>query len=128
MKFIGACQMLGDKSIAHRALILSSWFKGLHTISNFPSNEDTLTTLQALKGCGLKYKLEGNLLSVDSRNFFLKQADINCNDSGTSARLLCGYLSGANVEANLFGSKSLSIRTLPTIPLQPISAIFIKFP
>jgi len=115
LKFIGACQMLGDKSIAHRALILSSWFKGLHTIYNFPNNEDILTTLQALKGCGLKYKLEGNLLSIDSRKFFFKQVDINCNDSGTSARLLCGYLSGANVEANLFGSKSLSIRPMNRI-------------
>ena len=112
MKFVGTCQMFGDKSIAHRALILSSWFKGLHTIYNFSNNRDVLSTLQALEKYGLNYKLKSNTLSIDSRKFIFKEADINCNDSGTSARLLCGYLSGANVQTNIFGSKSLSIRPM----------------
>ena len=115
MKFVGTCQMLGDKSIAHRALILSSWFQGVHTIDNFPNNKDILTTLKALKEFGLNCKLEGNVLSVDSRKFVFKQASVNCNDSGTSARLLCGYLSGVNIETNLFGSKGLSSRPMNRI-------------
>ena len=39
MKFVGSIKMLGDKSIAHRALIISSWFKGVHSINNFSENE-----------------------------------------------------------------------------------------
>ena len=118
---MGACQMLGDKSIAHRALILSSWFKGVHTIYNFSNNEDVLTTLQALEGYGLNYKLESNILSVDSRKFIFKKGGINCNDSGTSARLLCGYLSGANVKTDIFGSEGLSIRPMNRV-VKPLNA------
>ena len=64
--------MLGDKSIAHRALILCSWFKGSHLIENLPLNEDVLTTLSALESYGLKYVLDGNNISIDSTKFKFK--------------------------------------------------------
>ena len=107
--------MLGDKSIAHRALILCSWFKGAHIIKNLPLNEDALTTLSALESYGLKYVLNGHNISIDSTEFKFKKADINCNDSGTSARLLCGYLAGGQAQGVIFGSKALSNRPMRRI-------------
>ena len=116
--------MLGDKSIAHRALILCSWFKGSHLIKNLPKNEDVLATLSALESYGLKYVLDGNNISIDSTKFKFKEADINCHDSGTSARLLCGYLAGGKAKGAIFGSKALSSRPMRRIcdPLNSFGA------
>ena len=115
MKFTGTINILGDKSIAHRALILCSWFKGTHIIKNLPLNEDVLTTLSALESYGLRYVLNGHNISIDSSKFKFKEADINCNDSGTSARLLCGYLAGGKAKGAIFGSKALSNRPMRRI-------------
>ena len=121
MKFIGSIKMLGDKSIAHRVLIISSWFKGFHSISNFPENEDILTTLHGLSLYGLKYSITNKVIKIDSTNFSFNEEKINCNDSGTSARLFCGYLAGANVKAQIFGSKSLSIRPMDRV-VEPLNS------
>ena len=107
--------MLGDKSVAHRALILCSWFKGLHTIKNFPKNKDVLTTLNALELHGLTYKFNNKSITIDSSVFSFKETKVNCNNSGTSARLLCGYLSGANVKTTIFGSEGLSNRPMDRV-------------
>ena len=37
-KIIGDINLSGDKSIAHRALLLSSFIKGQHSIFNFPKH------------------------------------------------------------------------------------------
>jgi len=124
LKFIGSFKILGDKAIAHRLLIISSWFKGQHIINNFPKNEDVLTTLNSLKSYGLKYKFTNNSLCIDSVKFNFKKGTIDCNDSGTSARLLCGYLAGGNMETKIFGSKSLSERPMDRVvcPLNDFGA------
>ena len=44
-KINGTVKISGDKSIAHRALILASHFRGEHTIKNFPKNDDVMSTL-----------------------------------------------------------------------------------
>ena len=46
----------GDKSISHRALILSSCAVGRSTISNLLESEDVYSTLKALKILGVKIK------------------------------------------------------------------------
>ena len=56
-KIIGDINLSGDKSIAHRALLLSSFIKGEHTILNLPDNEDVETTLYILSQYGLEYNL-----------------------------------------------------------------------
>ena len=79
MKFLGTFSLAGDKSIAHRALIVCSWYKGNHSIKNFPKNEDVLTTLEALKLNGLKYVFDNNSIYIDSTKFDFKESEINSN-------------------------------------------------
>ena len=124
MKFFGTFSLPGDKSIAHRALIVCSWYKGNHSIKNFPKNEDVLTTLGALKLNGLKYVFDNNSIYIDSTKFDFKESEINCNSSGTSARLLCGYLAGASIKTKIFGSDSLTMRPMRRIcdPLNSFGA------
>ena len=49
-KINGNITLPGDKSIAHRAVIISSHVKGIHILNNFPKNEDTMTTLNIFEG------------------------------------------------------------------------------
>jgi 5-enolpyruvylshikimate-3-phosphate synthase len=44
----------GDKSIAHRAAILSALSTSRTLISNFPANQDCLSTLNAFRKLGIK--------------------------------------------------------------------------
>ena len=114
-KIIGDISLPGDKSIAHRVLLLSAFMEGQHTIKNFPNNEDVATTLFILNQYGLNYHLNDNNIQIDSRNIFFKASEINCNDSGTTARLMCGYLSGLNINCVIKGSNSLSKRPMSRI-------------
>ena len=50
-----------------------------------------------------------------SSNMNFKKLDINCNDSGTTARLMCGYLAGLNIDCTIKGSDSLSKRPMKRI-------------
>ena len=114
-KIIGDINLSGDKSIAHRALLLSSFIKGQHSILNFPNNEDIISTLSILHKYGLEYTWMNDTLKINSSNMNFKTLDINCNDSGTTARLLCGYLAGLNIDCTIKGSSSLSRRPMNRI-------------
>ena len=54
-KITGDISLSGDKSIAHRVLLLTSFIKGKHIIKNFPKNDDVMTTLSILNQYGLNY-------------------------------------------------------------------------
>ena len=58
--------LIGDKSIAHRVIILAAISKNKHIIKNFPSNDDVLTTLNALSKFGLKYETKMGITHIDS--------------------------------------------------------------
>ena len=120
-KIIGDISLSGDKSIAHRALLLSSIIKGKHIIENFPSNQDLVSTLSILNQYGLKYILNDGFLEIDSNNMNFKELTINCNESGTTARLMCGYLSSLNISCVIKGSNSLSNRPMSRI-VEPLKS------
>jgi 3-phosphoshikimate 1-carboxyvinyltransferase len=50
----GIITLPGDKSIAHRALIISAITNGTTSVKNFPTNQDCLRTLCALQKLGIK--------------------------------------------------------------------------
>ena len=115
-KINGNITLPGDKSIAHRVLILLSMIKGNHIIKNVPQNKDIDTTLSILNQFGLLYQNCGNdRLSINSNNMEFKDLTINCNDSGTTARLMCGLIAGLNINCKIYGSKSLSKRPMSRI-------------
>ena len=54
LKFKGALKISGDKSVSHRALILSAMGTGKAKITNLLESEDILSTLNILKELGIK--------------------------------------------------------------------------
>ncbi len=117
--------LIGDKSIAHRVIILAAINKNKNIIKNFPLNDDVLTTLNALSKFGLKYETKIGLTHIDSTKInFNKSIKIECNESGTSARLLLGLLAGKNIHSTLKGSNSLLKRPMKRViePLEKFGA------
>lgn len=119
----------GDKSIAHRALIIGSLGKGEFTINNFPSNLDCITTLECMKKFNVKISSKGHSMFVRSpgyENFNRKLGVIDAKNSGTTARLLAGLVSGISGNAVMIGDESLSKRPMERIIL-PLQAMGGKY-
>ncbi|HOK40337.1 MAG TPA: 3-phosphoshikimate 1-carboxyvinyltransferase [bacterium] len=129
MKFYGKLKVLGDKSISHRSLILGGLSKGKLIIKNFLFSDDTLRTLNGIKKLNVKIKVNKNTDEIivegkGKNNLSLKAEKIYCGNSGTTARLLAGLLSGINGRCILTGDKSLSKRPMKRVaePLKLMGA------
>lgn len=117
----------GDKSIAHRALIIGALAKGEYIIKNFPNNLDCLSTLKCMEKLGVKVNIQNSDIYVKSPGFegFNKEIGIlNAGNSGTTARLISGLLSGCSIEATIEGDASLSSRPMARVilPLEDMGA------
>lgn len=118
----------GDKSIAHRSLIIGSLGEGKYTIDNFPNSQDCLSTLDCTKRLGVDIVTEGSRLMVESpgyTNFKKVTGTLEAGNSGTTARLLSGLLAGAGLDAAIDGDFSLRKRPMDRImtPLLRMGAV-----
>lgn len=119
----------GDKSIAHRAIIISALSRGTIVIENFPRNKDCLSTLNAFKRLGIKIKSFPNkgrviIYGQGLHGFKKPKGPIFAGDSGTTLRLLLGVLAGQQFSARLTAGRSLSKRPMlrVTAPLRKMGA------
>lgn len=117
----------GDKSIAHRALIIGALGKGHYKVSNFPKSMDCLSTLNSMEKLGVTIEINSTGIDVYSPGYtgFNKSPGIlNANNSGTTARLLSGLVSGVGIKCCIDGDKSLRRRPMDRIvnPLMSMGA------
>ena len=124
----GRITLAGDKSIAHRAVILSSLACGTTVIDNFPKNLDCLRSLRALRKLGVRIKFLSakkiRITGVGLRGLTKPRGAISLGDSGTSIRLLAGVMAGQRFRTTLSSEKSLSVRPMRRItrPLRLMGA------
>jgi len=111
----------GDKSISHRAVIVSALAKGTSRIKNLLKSQDVINTLKAFKQMGVKTEFKKNLLIVHGRGLYMNKPanKIDCGNSGTTMRLLSGILAGQNFRSELVGDRSLSIRPMKRV-IEPL--------
>ena len=105
----------GDKSISHRAVILSSLAEGTSTINGFLRSEDTLSTLNAFINMGVKIDVTPKVMNINGVGIHgLKKPIkiIDAGNSGTTARLLMGLLCGQEFISELTGDKYLRKRPM----------------
>lgn len=127
-KLTGRFRVPGDKSISHRALMLSAIAEGQSRISGFLSGEDTLATMAAFKamGVGMQYNLDHDVIvdGVAMQDLTPPAKALDLGNSGTSVRLLSGLLSGLGIACELVGDPSLMCRPMQRIvqPLQKMQA------
>jgi 3-phosphoshikimate 1-carboxyvinyltransferase len=122
-KIDGTLFFMGDKSISHRALIISALANGKSYIQNLSSAEDVQSTVNCLNNLGVEINEENNRTVVKGRGFkgLKKPGDkLNAGNSGTTARLLSGVLAAQDFDSTVVGDKSLSARPMNRI-IEPLN-------
>ena len=109
----GVAAIPGDKSCSHRALILGAMAEGYSIITNLNTAEDVMRTMRAVEAFGALVEQDGERWRVRGAQWRTPDAPIDCGNSGTTARLLIGAVSGmAGVSATFTGDASLSARPM----------------
>lgn len=141
----GTASVPGDKSIAHRWLILSVTAKGASHLVGLPPSLDVRSTASCLskvaekarpsldvfardarapvEGRGSTWNAGVEVLAAgplevegDGRDALVEpSADLDCGNSGTSMRLLAGILAAAPFSSVLTGDPSLSVRPMERV-------------
>ena len=128
----GVVRVPSDKSIGHRAVILAALAEGPSTLSRFSFGEDNVSTLRCFAAMGVKHEVleakspKGGTLRIHGAGLFgLRRAPeglaLDCGNSGTTMRLLCGLLAAQPFGTTLVGDASLSIRPMRRV-LEPLRA------
>ena len=117
----------GDKSIAHRALILGALAVGETVLEQVPAGQDVLSTEACLKTLGVRIDRTGDSVRLEGMGLKgLKQpgVPVDCRNSGTTMRLLTGVLAGSNFSTTLVGDASLQQRPMGRVvdPLRAMGA------
>ena len=115
MPIRGSITLPGDKSISHRALLISSLIPGKNLIKNLATGEDVHQTLKCLNNIGIQTSQSDNMLIVNGGGFKDPSKTLFCGNSGTTMRLLSGLLTGLNINAKLTGDASLLKRPMDRI-------------
>ena len=129
----GEIRVPGDKSISHRALMLSLVAGGESRIEGAGDGADVRSTAGVARALGAS--VEGSVggdgraayrvLSPGIDGFMRPTGALDCGNSGTSLRLFAGILAGANLTATLDGDDSLRRRPVARI-IEPLRAMGAK--
>ncbi|VAV90611.1 3-phosphoshikimate 1-carboxyvinyltransferase [hydrothermal vent metagenome] len=115
----------GDKSISHRALILSALAVGKSRIEGLLEGEDVLATAAALRAMGADVQKKGDVWTVHGvgvGGLMQPETALDMGNSGTSARLLMGLVASHAISATFIGDGSLSKRPMGRV-IDPLSSM-----
>jgi 3-phosphoshikimate 1-carboxyvinyltransferase len=113
----------GDKSMSHRAVLLAAMSNGTCVIRGFLPSQDCQCTISAMKELGIPIEQpeETTLIVQGQRGNFTPPAiRIDCGNSGTLMRLLCGIVAAQPFETTLIGDASLSSRPMRRV-IEPLT-------
>ncbi len=119
----GLVRIPGDKSISHRYAMLASIAEGTSRFHNFSAARDCFSTLGCLRALGSEWqRREDGAIEVRGRGLRLSApaAPLDCENSGSTMRMLSGILAGQHFESEMFGDESLSRRPMARI-MTPLS-------
>ena len=113
----GTIEVPADKSITHRAVMLSSLASGESVVRNYLPSDDCNRTIEAFRQMGTEIR-------VEKEDLYIRGVGLNipppkgdkykfyAGNSGTTSRLLSGILSGQNFRSVITGDQSLSKRPM----------------
>lgn len=109
-----------DKSVSHRAVMLSSIAKGKSVVKNFSSGADCHSTVNLFRQLNVDIKsIDEKTLVVNGGGIKPSKFPLDCGNSGTTMRLVSGILAGQDFESILVGDASLSKRPMKRI-IEPL--------
>lgn len=127
-KVHGILYLPGDKSISHRAIMLSALAKGKSKVSGFLKSDDVYSTINCFRNLGTEIDERGNDLIISGKGFkgFTPPTkNLDCGNSGTTTRLISGILAAQKFSSILVGDESLSNRPMKRI-IEPLSQMGAK--
>jgi 3-phosphoshikimate 1-carboxyvinyltransferase len=111
----GSVRVPGDKSIGHRALLFSLLTDQPVRIEGLGDGADNGRSAKAIAALGASVERDGAAVRVRGtglRGMRAPAAAIDCGNSGTTIRLMCGLVAGQPFATRLFGDESLSKRPM----------------
>ena len=123
----GELRVPGDKSISHRALIAATLAEGRSRVRGILPSADVHSTTGVLRALGAGISPLEAVIEIDGLGLHGLRApttDLDCGNSGTSARLLAGVVAGSGLTARFVGDASLSRRPMRRVkgPLEQMGA------
>ncbi len=115
----GRLALPGDKSIAHRALILGAMAAGQQSVEQLPASEDVAATVSCLETLGCRTEKKGSSSVLISPGEWAAGSTVFARNSGTTARLLSGLIAGKGLDVGIDGDASLRKRPMARIA-QPL--------
>ncbi|MGB4994824.1 MAG: 3-phosphoshikimate 1-carboxyvinyltransferase [Nitrospira sp.] len=123
----GTTAVPGDKSVTHRAIILTALAEGLSQVTDYCRGEDCLNTMRAFQSLGVRIEETPERLTVHGKGMWgLTEpfGPIDCGNSGTGIRLIAGLLAGQDFFTVLTGDESIRRRPMGRVvkPLRTMGA------
>ena len=123
----GTIAIPGDKSIGHRALLFSLLSATPVRVLGLGDGADNGRSAKAITALGGSITRDGAALVIHGTGLDGMRAPaqaIDCGNSGTTIRLMCGLLAGQRFQTTLFGDESLSKRPMRRVigPLAQMGA------
>lgn len=126
----GKVTVPGDKSISHRALMLSALAIGQSRVEGLLEGEDVLSTAAAMRAMGARIErdVDGvwHIEGVGVGGLLQPETALDMGNSGTSTRLLMGLLASHDLTATFIGDASLSKRPMGRV-IEPLSQMGAEF-
>lgn len=128
LRLKGETRVPGDKSITHRALLLSALADGASRITGYLDGRDCRATASCLRALGVRIKERGLgelIVWGGGLRGWQEACDVlDCGRSGTTMRLLAGILAGQPFDSVLGGTPQLCRRPMDRIvlPLRQMGA------
>jgi 3-phosphoshikimate 1-carboxyvinyltransferase len=129
----GEIRLPGDKSVSHRALMLSGMAAGESRITGAGDGADVRSTAGVLRALGVTVdrvaeaggRVDYRVVSPGADHLTEPDDILDCGNSGTSLRLLAGLLAGLPMTCILSGDGSLRRRPAARIiePLRSMGAV-----
>lgn len=113
----GRLEVPGDKSVAHRALIVNALSGGPATVDVRAPGADVLSTVRCLRALGVRVDadVDGAVIRFTLSGSPSRDATLDCGNSGTSMRLLAGAVAGVPLRVTLDGDDSLRSRPMERV-------------
>ena len=123
----GELRVPGDKSISHRALIAATLAEGRSRVRGILPSADVHSTAGVLRSLGADIPALDAAIEVEGvglHGLRASDSDLDCGNSGTSARLLAGVVAGSGLTGRFVGDASLSRRPMRRVklPLEQMGA------
>ena len=125
MRVQGTLQLPGDKSISHRAIMLSAIADGVSYVKNLNDGADLQSTINILRDCGASIDHKEDEFVINGKKLHSPSKDLDCGNSGTTTRLVAGLLASQKLTFSLIGDESLSKRPMKRI-ITPLKSMGCK--